>query len=94
MSESLRHKTTALAQRALAIDALHRKLDLALERLEALELLRQGIAPVVQGGAASIQSLKCTINDVASRLTGINQRTEMLTELSDHIPAPSPPHGR
>jgi len=39
MSESLRHKTTALAQRALAIDALHRKVDLALGKLESLEFV-------------------------------------------------------
>jgi FkbM family methyltransferase len=37
MLESLRHKTASLAQRGLAIDALHRKLDVALGRLEALE---------------------------------------------------------
>jgi FkbM family methyltransferase len=37
MLRTLRHKTTALAQRALAIDALHRKVDLALGKLEGIE---------------------------------------------------------
>ena len=81
MSESLRHKTTALAQRALAIDALHRKLDFALGRLEALELLPsiinqlattlEGIAPVVQGGAATIQSLVGTINQLGYTISDV-----------------------
>ena len=39
MLEGLRHRTTALAQRGLAIDALHRKLDIALGRLEGVESL-------------------------------------------------------
>jgi hypothetical protein len=39
MPESLRRKTAALAQRALAIDDLRTKIDLALGKLEALESL-------------------------------------------------------
>jgi len=97
MSESLRHKTTALAQRALAIDALHRKLDLALGKLEDLEFLPsiinqlattvQGIAATIQSFEGTINQLAYTINDVASKLTAISHRTEMLTELSDNIHA-------
>ena len=50
MLEGLRHRTTALAQRGLAIDALHRKLDIALGRLEGVESLSPSINQLAELG--------------------------------------------
>jgi FkbM family methyltransferase len=81
MSESLRHKTTAPARRALAIDDLRKKLELALGKLEGLEFippLINQMAATVQGAATKINQLAYTINDATSRLTATYQQVEML----------------
>jgi FkbM family methyltransferase len=74
MLENLRHRTTALAQRGLAIDALHRKVDVALGKLECLEPL----SPL-------INQLAYTINDAAPRVTAISNRVGTLCELVDDL---------
>src|SRR5271165_4112124 len=74
MSESLRHKTTALAQRALGIDALHRKVDLALGKVEGLNQLAttvQGIAATINQLATTVQGIAATINQLATTVQGI-----------------------
>jgi chromosome segregation ATPase len=80
MLESLRHKATAVAQRGLAIDALHRKLDVALGRLQTLEF---ALSIINQ----RVDQLATTINNVASNLPTISQRLDTRADLRDNIDA-------
>jgi len=88
MSESLRHKTTALAQRALGIDALHRKVDLALGKVEGLNQLAttvQGIAATINQLATTVQGIAATINQLEYKLAQLEPKVENLIEKGDSL---------
>src|SRR6516162_1655928 len=78
MSESLRHKTTALAQRALAIDALHRKVDLALGKLESLEFVLDARARRTEDELRKLEEhvdrLELILKSLGERLESFDQR--------------------
>jgi len=78
MSESLRHKTTALAQRALAIDALHRKVDLALGKLESLEFVLDARARRTEDELRKLEEhvdrLELVLKSLDERLESFDQR--------------------
>ena len=78
MSESLRHKTTALAQRALAIDALHRKVDLALGKLESLEFVLDARARRTEDELRKLEEhvdrLELILKSLDERLESFDQR--------------------
>ena len=78
MSESLRHKTTALAQRALAIDALHRKVDLALGKLESLEFVLDARASRTEDELRKLEEhvdrLELILKSLDERLESFDQR--------------------